>query len=56
MSGAVGWGAHKHAALIRQIDIGKLRIVEMEREEGERSGNGAEEDALAAEQQGNGEA
>lgn len=41
-------GAHKHVALIRQIDIGKRRMVEMDWEEAKHSGNGAGEDALAA--------
>lgn len=31
----------QRVALIRQIDIGKLRIVEMDCEEAEHSGNGA---------------
>lgn len=37
---AVGGRAHSYDALIRQIDIGKLRIMEMDWEETEHSGNG----------------
>lgn len=39
-----------------KIHISKLRIVEMDRDVAERSGNGAGEDALAAKHRGNGKA